>query len=56
MIGVGSKRAIATAHAWVLTYRTFFFGEGAFEGQNSVRMTWVCAKGHIGLAMFMLVI
>lgn len=36
--------------------QNFFFGEGAFEGQNSVRMTWVCAKGHIGLAMFMLVI
>ena len=55
MMGVRSKRTIATAHAWVLTYR-LFFGEGAFEGQNSIRMTWVCAKGHIGLAMFMLVI
>ena len=56
MIGVGSKRAIATAHAWVLTSKFFFFGEGAFGGQNGARMTWVCAKGHIGLAIFMFVI
>ena len=56
MIGVGSKRAIATAHAWVLTSKIFFFGEGAFGGQNGARMTWVCAKGHIGLAIFMFVI
>ena len=36
--------------------QNFFFGEGAFGGQNGARMTWVCAKGHIGLAIFMFVI
>ena len=36
--------------------QNLFFGEGAFGCQNGARMTWVCAKGRIGLAIFMFVI
>ena len=33
MIGVGSKRAIATAHAWVLTSK-FFLAKGHLEAKT----------------------
>ena len=34
MIGVGSKRAIATAHAWVLTSKFFFLAKGHLEAKT----------------------
>ena len=34
MIGVGSKRAIATAHAWVLTSKIFFLAKGHLEAKT----------------------
>ena len=34
MMGVGSKRAIATAHAWVLTSRTFFLAKGHLDAKT----------------------
>ena len=36
--------------------QNLFFGEGVLGGQSGARMTWACAKGHIGLAIFMFVI
>lgn len=56
MMGVRSKRTIATAHAWVLTSSTIVFAKGHLRGKTVSKWRQFGEKGHIGLAIILFVI
>jgi hypothetical protein len=50
MMGVRSKRTIATAHAWVLTSSTIVFAKGHLRGQTVSKWRQFGEKGHFWLS------
>ena len=56
MMGVRSKRTIATAHAWVLTSSTIVFAKGHLRCKTVSKRRQFGEKGHIGLAIILFVI
>ena len=56
MMGVGSKRAIAAEHAWVLTSSTIVFAKGHLGAKTVSKWREFGEKGQDGLAFILFVI